>query len=238
MQQGRPPWVVDGNWWSALLVDAVRTAAPRLHHSALPLLAIAWTALTQPALLFGTVGLRSVPLLPTLGDVALTAVLIGSLGTAFRQVPSTWTRVTRAVAAFMIGTLAYPVLVTGLAAGVYLTGERLNMGWLVMVVVAIVPWVVLGSVGGVMQAAAGLLPWPFFRALALPFTAGFRAWAAVAFTSVFVMVPSFAVETLLDASGPVDALVRVLVHCGSWFLQACVALAGLRYLLDARAVRQ
>ncbi len=235
-----PPWSVRQTWLWTLMLDSAVTALPRLHKSALPFIALLW-AVTQTRL----ISTEFAPLIGPvswLGSVVLTALLLGSMGTGIRGVPGPGRRVYLALCTLLAGVLlvGVPVVLVVTVAYSDSVGHTARDGWALMTLglVMMVPVALLFCTLSIAEAAAALLGRSPFKALWLPFSAGVQTWLRVFLgTAVAMAVMSPLGMLRVVDQGILTALASSLGMCINLFVQSAVAVACLRFILDARAAR-
>jgi hypothetical protein len=225
-------------WLRWLVVDAALTALPTLHKSALPLVAVVLAVMQVQGPAMG--GWYAAGLAGSVGEVALNALLLGSMATGMRGVPPAWKRVWRAWVVMLAGGVLLSV--PSMLLNVYLanagawsgTGGTplMLLGW-----ASRTPLLLLGSTLVVMQAAAALRNDTLLRSLLTPYASGFRPWLVVTVTCSLTLVLGWPLTVYGFMSPGLATPLLAALGCVRLFLQAAVGVGCLRYLRDARVAR-
>ena len=229
--QNLPVWRITWGWLWTLLTDAVITAVPRLHKSALPLVVLLWAAFKSSAV---TPEIRMTSQsLSYIADAVLLSLLLGTISTALRGVPATISRVWRAliIQVLLVVGLIVPGMLMWWLSNLLTQTEML---WVVFAVGGMVLWLLLP----VMQACAALSALPLHRAAAVPFQAGLRALGMAVVPGVVFSAFGFFSGALGAGDGWWAAWTGALTSSLYLLVQAALAIMAYRFLSDARAAKE
>lgn len=229
--QNLPVWRITWGWLWTLWWDAVVTAAPRLHKSALPLVVLLWAALRTGAV---TPEVRMTSQsLSYIADAVLLSLLVGTIATPLRMVPPTLRRVWRALLIQVLTILAIVVpsaVLWWLLSSVW----EAEHAWVFWVLGSALVWLLLP----VMQACAALQDGPLWRVARVPFSAGLKALFMCALPGTVLSFFNMAGHVFAQGESLPAAMMGALTSSFYLFVQAALAVMAYRFLWDARAARE
>jgi len=228
--------VVSSGWLSALFKDSARHGLQSLHRTPLPVLAAVWMGLSAFAVGDPMEGAAfSASAGQPFGSLIFGVLMLSALRVPMLDAPNTWDRVVRIFRAglLQLGVLAIAIAMVGAATAIGSSGFMVFSVFMTLVAVAVYPMF------SVTHALHGILRKRVTQALTLPFRSGAATWGWCFGCQVVLSVVGAGAQAVISSAGGLASLLGSTVWlCVGTFLQAIVAVACARFVLDAHTLRE